>query len=269
MSNKIIFFDVDGTLIDCASGLQCVPDSTRKAIESIKKNGNLAVLATGRPKSFLGDNLLELQFDAYITSNGTYIEKNNNILYNRQIDSITLKEAIELFKSMNLEFILESQNCAYFSNLNVDYICKYIKKYSIPEKNITDKWNISSVVSNKMVVFTTNIKQIENCVKHIGDKFNFMNHPGEKSFDINLKNCTKADGIERLLAYLNISIEDTYAVGDGINDIEMFQKVNYGIAMGNANEKLKKVATFVTTDIYSNGIYNALKKYNLIEKLVI
>lgn len=269
MDAKVIFFDVDGTLIDCASGLMCVPESTKKAIESIKRNGDFAVLATGRPKSFLGDGLLELRFDAYITSNGTYIEKKNDILYNKQIDSITLKEAIGFFNSMSLEFVLESQNFSYFSSLNVDYVLKYIKKYSIPEKSITDKWNMDSIFSNKMVVFTRNSKQAESCVRYFGDKFNLMNHSGEKSYDINLKDCTKADGIERLLAYLNIPIEDTYAIGDGINDIEMFQKVRCGIAMGNADEKLKKVADFVTTDIYSNGIYNALKKYNLIEKTMV
>jgi Cof subfamily protein (haloacid dehalogenase superfamily) len=263
MSTKIIFLDVDGTLIDCLSGLRRVPDSTRKAIANVKKNGSLVVLATGRPKAYLGKDLLNLGFDALITCNGTYIEKNNKVLYNRQIEPAKLRAAIDFFQRMQLEFILESQSYAYFSNLQLDLTCRFVEKYAIPERNLIDQWDIDSVVANKMVVFTTNRRQAEDCVRYFKNDFNLMNHPGEDSFDINLKNYTKAGAVERLLAYLNVPGADTYAIGDGINDIEMLQMVNHGIAMGNANAQLKKVANFVTTDIGSNGIYNALQRYNL------
>lgn len=91
-----------------------------------------------------------------------------------------------------------------------------------------------------------------------------MKHPGENSYDVYFKDCTKADGIRKLIKHLSMNIEDTFAFGDGINDIEMFQAAGCGIAMGNAHEKLKKVSRFVTDYVFSHGIYNALMKLQMI-----
>lgn len=51
----------------------------------------------------------------------------------------------------------------------------------------------------------------------------------------------------------------TYAFGDGINDLALFEACDYGIAMGNAREELKEKATFISTKNTENGIVNGLK----------
>ena len=78
------------------------------------------------------------------------------------------------------------------------------------------------------------------------------------------KDQTKATGIIHLIEYLNIKREDTIAFGDGHNDSEMIQYCNIGIAMGNAIQKVKDVSDYITDDIDNDGIYNAMKKFNLI-----
>lgn len=55
------------------------------------------------------------------------------------------------------------------------------------------------------------------------------------------------------------------AFGDGHNDIDMLEYVHIGIAMGNANDEVKKHADDITDDIDQDGIYNALKKYHIID----
>lgn len=264
MDSKVIFFDVDGTLVDYVGGMECVLDSTKEAIKKIRENGDLAVLATGRPKSFLSDEIIGLNFNAYITSNGAYIEKDNRTIYNRAIDRNVLNETVGLFRSENMEFILEGQRYSYSTNLNTDNIKNFIKKFFIYPKNMTDRWKLDEIISNKMVIFVDKESQLKACKQLLGGKFSFMRHPGEISYDLYFKDCTKADGIKRLLDYLNISMDNTYAFGDGMNDIEMFQTVKYGVAMGNANESLKKVAYCVTNDVFSNGIYKGLKRLGVI-----
>jgi Cof subfamily protein (haloacid dehalogenase superfamily) len=264
MSKKAVFFDVDGTLIDYTGGMDKILDSTKKAINRIKAQGHLAILATGRPKSFLDDEILALDFDGFITSNGSYIEVNNKTIYNRQVDKKVLKEAVDFFRKHKIEFVFEGQELSYFSSLEAPALKRLLQVFSIPKKNVTDSWKVEEVSSNKLVIAQESEEQLTKCKEFLGGEFTFMNHPKETTYDVYFKDCTKADGIKRLIEHINIPIENTYAFGDGLNDIEMLQVVKYGIAMGNANERLKRVANLVTNDVFSNGIYNALKKLEVI-----
>ena len=56
------------------------------------------------------------------------------------------------------------------------------------------------------------------------------------------------------------------AFGDGENDIDMLDFVEIGIAMGNADERAKEVADYITSSVDENGIEDALIKYGLINK---
>ena len=264
MSKKIIFFDVDGTLIDYGRGMKDILDSTKEAIKRIKSQGNLAVLATGRPKSFLTKEILALNFNGYITSNGAYIELEGEEIYNREIDQDTIRSIMDTFNKYEIEFIFEGQKLSYFSSFDSIYMRKLLKGFAIPKKYITSEWKLEEVSTNKFVAVLDTEHKLIKAKEALGEKFAFMNHPGQVSYDLYFKDCTKADGINRLISYLSIPIDNTYAFGDGINDIEMLQTVKYGIAMGNANERLKKVADLVTNDVVSHGIYNALKKLEVI-----
>lgn len=77
------------------------------------------------------------------------------------------------------------------------------------------------------------------------------------------KNRSKKAGSEELLQRLELLDEtNTYAFGDGNNDISMFEVVTHAITMGNVNEQVKEAATFITHDHESDGIEFALKELN-------
>ena len=78
--------------------------------------------------------------------------------------------------------------------------------------------------------------------------------------DIIGKGNTKQKGIEAICKYFNIKKEDTFAFGDGGNDISMIQYAGTGIAMGNASDDVKTAADIVTDSVDDDGIFNALKK---------
>ena len=59
---------------------------------------------------------------------------------------------------------------------------------------------------------------------------------------------------------MNILPEQSMAICDGINDIQLFNLVKYKIAMGNAIDELKRQATYVTSTNDENGVNKILKK---------
>ena len=78
------------------------------------------------------------------------------------------------------------------------------------------------------------------------------------------KGTSKATGIDWLCRHMGIKNEDTYAIGDSVNDLDMLSFVGHGIAMGNGTPPAKEAAEFVTTDIYDDGIKHAMEHYGLI-----
>ena len=86
---------------------------------------------------------------------------------------------------------------------------------------------------------------------------------GDNSGELTVPNSDKAYAIDALVRHLGIPRENTYAFGDGMNDIEMLQYVAHGIAMGNAKEGLKAIADEVTAPQTEDGIAISMKKHGL------
>lgn len=73
---------------------------------------------------------------------------------------------------------------------------------------------------------------------------------------------TKGYGVEYLEKFLNISKENTIAVGDQENDIPMLQAAHIGCAMKNAEEKVKEIADYVTEhDNNEDGVAEVIEKF--------
>ena len=67
-----------------------------------------------------------------------------------------------------------------------------------------------------------------------------------------------------MVDYLQGNYQEIIVFGDGMNDIKMFEQAPYSVAMGNAAEPLKKIASYITEDIHADGIEKACKHLGLI-----
>ncbi len=82
--------------------------------------------------------------------------------------------------------------------------------------------------------------------------------------EIGRNNIHKATGIRLFLEHVGVAREDSIAIGDGPNDLQMMEYAGVGVAMGNAKEEVKKLADMVTSDVVEDGIYHAFEKLGLI-----
>ena len=89
-------------------------------------------------------------------------------------------------------------------------------------------------------------------------------HGPHPSADITVLGVDKGTAIEHVAEKLGVAIEDTYAFGDGVNDVCMLEAAGHGVAMGNAVPETKAAAEYITTSIDQDGVYNGLKHYGLI-----
>ena len=81
------------------------------------------------------------------------------------------------------------------------------------------------------------------------------------NLEMSPENITKGSGLVELCDFLNIDIADTVAVGDAPNDKEILQIAGVGVAMGNSNDEIKKIADFITLDNDNDGVAVAIDKF--------
>ena len=103
----------------------------------------------------------------------------------------------------------------------------------------------------------------ERVKAEFADDFLILEHV-ENVVEFVPKGTSKATGIKWLCNDLDIPHDETYAIGDSVNDLEMLESVGHGIAMGNSMPPVKEIAEYVTSDISDDGVKNALKHYGLI-----
>ena len=109
---KIIFIDVDGTLLDYENKL---PASADKAIKLARQNGHKVYICTGRSKAEVYSYLWDIGLDGMIGGNGSYVEDHDHVVMHQVMTKEQGKHIVDWLKSRNLEFYLESNNGLFAS----------------------------------------------------------------------------------------------------------------------------------------------------------
>lgn len=260
MNNKIkaIFFDIDGTIISFKT--HKMPASTLEALHKLRDKDIKLFIATGRHKSlvyFLDDYF---KFDAYITLNGQYCYNDKEIIYKNSIDKEDIKLLVKRLEKKDFSCLFVEEDYTYL-NLIDDSVKKIAQMTNEPVPEVVD---ISRALDNniyQLVVYLN--EQKENMV------LDYMKNSQATRWlpdfmDIIPKGGSKAVGIDAILSYYNISLEETMAFGDGQNDIEMLEHVAVGVAMGNADDIVKKSSDYITDDIDNDGLVKALYNFNIL-----
>lgn len=258
---KIAFFDIDGTLWDENN---FIPESTKEAIRKIQEKGNLAFINTGRCAGFLHNPQLEaLGFDGVVSGCGTRIEFQGKVIYNRLLDSQKLADTITTIRGFGFRPILEGPVFIYMDDAEFgnDFYGKKLKSELTEElKTIEDNWGTWEV--NKFSCAMDKADR-ESCYKALEEEYDFLVH-SDVVAEVVPKGFHKGKGIEKVCDLLQIPIENTYAFGDSVNDLGMFETAGTSICMGNGCDQAKKKATYITKSMMEDGILEACKHFDLI-----
>lgn len=258
---KALFFDIDGTLV--SFNTHKVAQSTINGLNIAKERGIKIFISTGRPLSFI-NNLEDIEhlIDGYITTNGSYNFMGKSVI---SMHSIPKEEVLTLVDYLNKHeypaILVGTDNTAVINHKPI------VDRIVIDTLNIT---NIDFSITAKTVLqqdilqitpFITQeqqdiiMPQIPHCASERW-------HPD--FIDTVNKQASKGKALSDIVAYNDLLISETMAFGDGGNDISMLLKAGIGVAMGNANDNVKAIANYVTSSADDDGIYKALKHFEVI-----
>ncbi len=248
MAPKIIFFDIDGTLIDPATGR--IPESTVQTLNHLRQKGILLCVATGRPPASL-PNFGELTFDAMLTFNGALCYTDTETIFSCPIPQETVHKVIA-----NVTALGRPVSVAVRDRLVANGV----------EKDLADYYTVAGLVLSAAEDFDEVIRQdvyqimmgyrgaeLEAIIR--GTQGVKIALSWERAADVIADGGGKGNGIRAVLEYFHLDASQALAFGDSHNDIDMLQTVGTGVAMGNATEQLKAVADEICRPVWDDGIY--------------
>jgi Cof subfamily protein (haloacid dehalogenase superfamily) len=258
MSYKIVFFDIDGTLVN---EQKVIPEDTVRAIAELKERGVEPVIATGRAPYFIKPLAEQLGIESFVCMNGAYVVYKGTPLYKREIEKTSLEKLVAVAGSHGHSLVFEGEH-AFFSNAETNaFITDSVNSLKVDQPGYNpDFWQTDGVYQ----VFLHCESQEEQLYEELLSELTLIRwHP--QAMDVLPAGGSKAQGITALLDKLGLTVADAAAFGDGLNDKEMLEAVGFGVAMGNSHPELLPYADYVTTHVDDRGIRNGLIKAGLLE----
>lgn len=255
--SKIVFFDIDGTLLDHEKKL---PTKTKEAIKLLQEAGVYVAIATGRAPFMFEHLRKELAIESFVSFNGQYVVFENELIYANPIERSYLDQLLTFSQERDHPLVVMNENTMKSTVDYHRYVEAGLGSLKFPHPKTDAEFYLSGDIFQVLLFCEAGREQeyVETF-----DPFHFIRwHPF--SVDILPKGGSKAEGITKMIERLGFKQEDVYAFGDGLNDLEMIKAVGTGVVMGNGVEELKKHADLITKDVAEDGIWHGLKELGLI-----
>ncbi|ARK24389.1 hydrolase Cof [Sporosarcina sp. P37] len=256
---KIVFFDLDGTLMNHD---KTILESTKQSLKALQDKGIYTVICTGRAPLMFQWLLEELSFDSYISMNGQHAVLEGKEIYSNPIEREILHQLTELAHK-NGHGLTYATFESFVTNADAHpFVQGGTSRLKIPYPPVDPQVYVHSDVNQVQIYSSPN--EMEEYMNVFKD-YTFIRWD-ECSVDMLPNGASKAIGIQKMLEYLQIPVENSYAFGDGENDMEMIKTVGTGIAMDNAIPELKEIADFITASCAEDGIMKGLLETGLLEE---
>ena len=260
----LMFFDIDGTLIDNTHRL---PASVSPALDAARRNGHLLVINTGRTLCNMDHRLDGLPIDGFIMGCGTRVIWHGQTLTSMEYNLSDSLRLLSVFRSMAIPTVYECDTAMYFDPLSPE----------TPFLNGLIDWSRNRGIYRairetdpefravKMLCHAEKpaIDELVSRTVAIGLPYAAIDRENN-IWEIIPAGITKATGMDYLCGYLGVPNADCFAFGDSRNDLAMLTHVPNSIAMGNSPQDVKDLCTYVTACPEEDGIEKALRRFHLI-----
>ncbi len=271
---QAIFVDLDNTLTTRKKKYDVSVDNIN-ALKSFQRKERYVIISTGRhKKDFINiwENIyLNKYCDYVIYSNGAVIEnmKSGEIIFSNLIPQNDYLKLIEYAKkNENVIFKFAGEEVLYKFNKFKFYEKLFLLSSGYESKEVSkdDEIELTEYNRQKFGMFVSyHKKEVKETIKQLKEEFpnlEIVTSGGDLYIEITNKGVNKGTAATKLATHLNIDLKNSIAIGDSMNDYELFKIVGYPIAMKNANEELIEISKYRTTEAKRDGVATAIENLN-------
>lgn len=265
LEEMLVVSDVDGTLLQAGFG---IPKENIDTIEKFGALGGKFTLATGRGIASVAKytDWVNLSAPAILVNGGIiYDYAQNKVLHEYTLDPgvrVVLREIMDVFPQLGVELLIRENVVALRMNEEIHNhtAVEHIQMTLTDVDTVGDGWN-KVLFADKPDVILLVKEYVEKRSKHDErfKKYDFV-QTSKIYFELIPKGVNKATGLEKLAEIVGVKMENTVAIGDFYNDVELLGAAGLACVVSDAPDEIKQNADIVVGPCLGGGVADVLNK---------
>ncbi len=278
---KLVVSDLDGTLLNEDHE---VSEKVKQAVHDLRKAGISFMPASGRDYHMLMNvmEMLEIKPKCICLNGAECYDNDGSLIEEYPLALQELKQVMEVAEELNLDVdfytdkgrinygpkelfknVLIARFQALFNGHTKEQILTFIEDNNFLNETICEE-NLDVIFKHKIMkveIYSSSVLQRNlafSKLKHIQGIVAVSSH--ETNLEVTSEKATKGSMIEMVCKHYGYKEEEVVVIGDGFNDVSMFQKFTNSFAMGQASTDLKKFASFETLSNKEDGVAAVIYK---------
>lgn len=266
MATKIslVLADVDGTLL---THDKVLTDRARAAVAALRRAGIHFAITSGRPPRGMAMLFDPLELDMPIAAfnGGLFVDKELKILEQRDLAGEVARQSLDLIRAHGLDAWLYSGCDWLITDPAAAHVARERWTVRFEPKIVRDFADPLPEVA-KIVGVSDDHERIRRCEADLQERIG-QDASASRSqpyyLDITNRDANKGAVVNYLARKLDLTADEIATIGDQQNDVLMFRRSGFSIAMGNATDEVKEQAAVVTDSCQDEGFAKAMERYVL------
>lgn len=268
-TSRLVFLDVDGTLLDHQQQLS---PGVVNAVRTARAHGHRIFVCSGRSPAEVPLAITDIGFDGIISAGGGFTVLDGRLTAAHTLPHDAVDEITSFFHDHDLEYNLQAFDAVYPS-AGLAARLATIPAPSGPEaerraERLVYRAEAPRVGIAKATFFGERPSTFATVREGLSHRFHVitgtMPQLGSAGGEVSLPGINKGAAIAALATHLDANLANVIAIGDSYNDLEMFDVVGVGIAMGNADDAVKSRAAETTGTVQNDGVVEAFRRHGLL-----
>lgn len=261
---SLVLSDVDGTLV---TEQKVLTSRAQKAVRALQEAGIRFAITSGRPPLGMAMLFQELALDTPIAgfNGGLFVQRDLKIIAQKIVPADVARNAVDLIRDHGLDAWIYSGNEWLITKLGAPHVEHEAWTVKFAPKVVKEFDGALDKVA-KIVGVSDDLEQVRRCEADAQVAFGeraTANRSQPYYLDITNKDANKGAVVDYIARHFGVPTEEIATIGDQPNDVLMFKRSGFSIAMGNASEEVKAQAAAVTDSYNDEGFAKAMERFIL------
>jgi Cof subfamily protein (haloacid dehalogenase superfamily) len=261
---SLVLADVDGTLV---TEQKVLTERAQRAVRALHEAGIRFAITSGRPPRGMAMLFDALALDTPIAgfNGGLFVTPDLTILAQKTVPADIARQAIDLIRQHGLDAWVYRGNDWLITKADAPHVAREAWTVKFPPTVVAHVDEHFDQIA-KIVGVSDDLEMVKRCEAEAQAAFAGHATAARSQpyyLDITNKDANKGAVVEYLSSHLSLPVEEIATIGDQPNDVLMFNRSGFSIAMGNASAEVKSQAK-ATTDSYNDeGFAKAIERFIL------